>query len=181
METYIKIPNFIEREECKLLVRAFNESVPTNTANRFFDDMIVYPSAIQDPTTRGLMGVAQRRILDCILAVFDVAGPLYPDSVMLCRWGPGKQMASHVDNQVSGGIGTPWRTHSAIVYLNDDFIGGELVFTKLDEAILPRQGMLVAFPAGPKFEHGVGVVRRGDRYTMPSWYTNDVSRRFAID
>lgn len=181
METYIKISNFLDREECELLIRSFDASVRTNTANRFFDDMIVYPSTISDPITRALMSVAQGRIVDCIRSVFDIADPLYPDSIMLCRWGPGREMPSHVDNQVSGRGGTPWRTHSAIVYLNDDFSGGQLVFTKLDEAISPRQGMLVAFPAGPKFEHGVGVVQCGDRYTMPSWYTRDPSRRFSID
>ena len=36
---------------------------------------------------------------------------------------------------------------------------------------------VLAFPGGHTHEHGVAKVRRGERYTMPGWYTRDSRHR----
>ncbi len=40
------------------------------------------------------------------------------------------------------------RDFSGIVYLNDDYQGGEFYFTALNTVIKPKKGMLVAITAG---------------------------------
>src|SRR4029077_19939128 len=42
---------------------------------------------------------------------------------------------------------TPQRDYTALVYLNDNFTGGELVFPDRDVVITPKPGLLVAFPS----------------------------------
>ena len=69
-----------------------------------------------------------------------------------------------------------WRNFSSIVYLNDDYDGGELYFTTLDRYIKPKTGMLVAFTAGFHHEHAVLKVTGNDRFTMPGFYTFDVNK-----
>jgi len=76
----------------------------------------------------------------------------------------------------------PQRDYTALVYLNDDFTGGELVFPALDVLITPQPGLLVSFPSNHKFVHAVPKVRSGKRYSLPVWFTVDPAKlcRFEL-
>mgnify|MGYP000629802677 CR=1 FL=1 len=45
------------------------------------------------------------------------------------------------------------RDFSVLIYLNDDFAGGQLAFPRRGETIRPETGMLVAFPSDHRFAH----------------------------
>jgi hypothetical protein len=70
-----------------------------------------------------------------------------------------------------------YRDFASIIYLNDDYDGGEIYFPALDRVMKPRAGMLVAFTGGWRHEHAVLKVRHGTRFTMPAFYSFDRSRR----
>uniref|UniRef100_A0A670ZA17 procollagen-proline 3-dioxygenase n=1 Tax=Pseudonaja textilis TaxID=8673 RepID=A0A670ZA17_PSETE len=68
------------------------------------------------------------------------------------------------------------RDYSAILYLNEDFQGGNLFFTEMDAVTLtaqvrPKCGRLVAFSSGAENPHGVWAVTRGRRCAIALWYT----------
>ncbi|XP_034266872.1 prolyl 3-hydroxylase 3 [Pantherophis guttatus] len=68
------------------------------------------------------------------------------------------------------------RDYSAILYLNEDFQGGNLFFTEMDAVTLtaqvrPKCGRLVAFSSGEDNPHGVWAVTRGRRCAIALWYT----------
>ena len=63
-----------------------------------------------------------------------------------------------------------WSGHlSLIVYLNDDFEGGELFFPQHNLTIKPEAGMMVAFPGNLYFIHEVKEVISGSRKTISLW------------
>ncbi|XP_038234944.1 prolyl 3-hydroxylase 3 isoform X3 [Dermochelys coriacea] len=69
-----------------------------------------------------------------------------------------------------------YRDYSGILYLNDDFHGGDLFFTELDAVTItaqvhPKCGRLVAFSSGGENPHGVWAVTRGRRCAIALWYT----------
>ncbi|XP_062984492.1 prolyl 3-hydroxylase 3 [Elgaria multicarinata webbii] len=69
-----------------------------------------------------------------------------------------------------------YRDFSAILYLNDDFQGGNLFFTETDAVTMtaqvrPKCGRLVAFSSGGENPHGVWAVTRGRRCAVALWYT----------
>lgn len=74
---------------------------------------------------------------------------------------------------------TPWREYTALLYLNDDFEGGEILFedgpqNKLYKKIIPiRSNMLIIAPNGKDFYHEVFPIRKGRRYSLIFWYTSD--------
>ena len=171
-----RIHNFISDEDCALLVDAFERNALTNSANDFWDDMIVYPGKITDRNVLGLMENTGRRTREVILNNYNPE-QIFSDSIMLCRWDVGKKLTPHIDNQDTHEYSTPWRTYSSLVYLNADFEGGEIYFPRLGMALKPATGLLVIFSSGAEHEHGVKEVTAGQRYTMPSWYTTDESRR----
>lgn len=61
------------------------------------------------------------------------------------------------------------RDISILLYLNDEYRGGELEFTQLQLAIKPKKGMLIAFPSYAEFEHKVHPIVEGTRYNIVSW------------
>ncbi|XP_041129875.1 prolyl 3-hydroxylase 1-like [Polyodon spathula] len=71
-----------------------------------------------------------------------------------------------------------YRDYSAILYLNDDFEGGNLIFTELDAKtvtaeVRPKCGRVVGFGAGKENPHGVKAVTKGQRCAVAIWFTLD--------
>jgi len=61
------------------------------------------------------------------------------------------------------------RDVSTLVYLNEDFAGGTLRFTKFNYELRPRSGMLVCFPSDPRYLHQAQPVTAGFRYAIVCW------------
>ncbi|KAM6936405.1 prolyl 3-hydroxylase 3 [Lycodopsis pacificus] len=70
------------------------------------------------------------------------------------------------------------RDLSAILYLNDNFNGGDLFFTNRDARTItarvkPSCGRLVGFSSGPVNPHGVTALTRGRRCALALWFTKE--------
>jgi predicted 2-oxoglutarate/Fe(II)-dependent dioxygenase YbiX len=65
------------------------------------------------------------------------------------------------------------RDISLLLYLNDDYEGGEIEFTKLQVLMKPKAGMLIAFPSYMEYEHKVHPVTKGTRYAIVSWIATE--------
>ncbi|XP_042345258.1 prolyl 3-hydroxylase 3 [Plectropomus leopardus] len=70
------------------------------------------------------------------------------------------------------------RDLSAILYLNDNFDGGELFFTNRDAKtvtarVKPSCGRVVGFSSGPVNPHGVTAVTSGRRCALALWFTKE--------
>jgi hypothetical protein len=78
------------------------------------------------------------------------------------RMQPGVQLKSHTDQHTDPSI-----KYATIVYINDDYIDGELFFPNLNISLKPNPGDLLFFPGDEKHEHGVRHVGEGPiRYVL---------------
>ncbi|XP_029436883.1 LOW QUALITY PROTEIN: prolyl 3-hydroxylase 3 [Rhinatrema bivittatum] len=69
------------------------------------------------------------------------------------------------------------RDYSGVLYLNDDFEGGDLFFTDLDAStvtaeVRPTCGRMAAFTSGAENPHGVRAVTSGRRCAIVLWFTH---------
>lgn len=76
----------------------------------------------------------------------------------------------HADNCVINQDGTitrhkPW-THTGIVFINDDYVGGELVFTQHNVTLKCKAGTYVVTPSDENYLHKVNRVMQGIRYSL---------------
>jgi hypothetical protein len=60
---------------------------------------------------------------------------------------------NEVDLQEHIDIDGDWEEYSILVYFNDDYIGGEIEFTKLGIKIKPSAGSILIFPSGDPYSH----------------------------
>jgi predicted 2-oxoglutarate/Fe(II)-dependent dioxygenase YbiX len=109
---------------------------------------------------------------------FRLEQPLYSDTAQLVLWTEGIELRPHADNLQPDGSPntTPHRCFSSLVYLSDDYEGGETYFPGFGVRLKPERGSLVVFGSGPDYVHGVSLVRRGRRYTYAGWFTFDPAR-----
>ena len=68
-------------------------------------------------------------------------------------------------------IKTVDRDLSMVLYLNNEFEGGDFVFPDLHIRVRPEPGLLVCFPSNRYYRHGVEPVTKGNRYSMVTWMT----------
>ncbi|WP_251358451.1 2OG-Fe(II) oxygenase [Kangiella sp. TOML190] len=61
------------------------------------------------------------------------------------------------------------RDYSLLIYLNDDFDGGELTFPNFQMRLKPRKGMLLCFPSDHRYLHKAELTTQGHRYVIVSW------------
>lgn len=69
------------------------------------------------------------------------------------------------------------RDISLLIYLNDDFTGGELEFSQFGYLVRPEAGMLVCFPSDHRYVHAARPTENGVRYVIVSWAAVAGSKR----
>ena len=143
-----------------------------------WDARTIVPHACPDQIA-GLMRAVRPRIVQAIADHYRLEQRLYPDMVNLTRWRPGEFQAPHADRENMDGSPHPfpWRDYGCVLYLNDDFEGGELYFPLQDLQPPITPGLLAFFPGDLDHLHGVKPVTSGVRYTLSCFLTHDVAQK----
>jgi predicted 2-oxoglutarate/Fe(II)-dependent dioxygenase YbiX len=76
----------------------------------------------------------------------------------------------HHDTDIVPEAGMPVRHFLCLLYLNDDYEGGELIFPLQGKVIKPEAGMLVIFPTSFMFPHMTTPTMKENRYLMRFTY-----------
>lgn len=109
------------------------------------------------------------------------------------RYMEGTFMGGHFDQQE----GDTRLKYSLVMYLNDDYEGGEISFTikdkiltdsgekpredfnnpinidKYDFGIKPEAGSVLIFPSSPPYNHTAHLIKKGNKYMVPGFWMNN--------
>ena len=104
--------------------------------------------------------------LDCELQWYEPA--------QLLRYKEGGFYVRHADSENMNPDLRTWtktidRDLSLLIYLNDDFSGGDLYFEKFNYRLRPKAGMAVLFPSDNRYMHEAQTITTGQRYAIVSW------------
>jgi hypothetical protein len=78
------------------------------------------------------------------------------------RMQSGVELKPHTDQHTDPSI-----RYATILYLNDDYVDGELFFSNKGLDVRPKRGSLIVFPGNEEFDHGVRHVGDGPiRYVI---------------
>jgi hypothetical protein len=84
------------------------------------------------------------------------------DLVTFQRMQDGVELKAHSDQSTDPSI-----SYAAIIYLNEDYNGGEIFFSNKGLELKPKPGSLLIFPGSEEFNHGVRHVKSGPiRYVI---------------
>jgi predicted 2-oxoglutarate/Fe(II)-dependent dioxygenase YbiX len=123
-----------------------------------------------DPALREMAATA---FLSYVRPHFRTALDWYEDPVVL-RYREGGEYLPHADAYNWDAPTKAWRRvcdrdYSMIIYLNDDFEGGELEFKYLGHVVRPKAGLLIAFPSDWRYAHAARPVAAGEKFALVSF------------
>jgi predicted 2-oxoglutarate/Fe(II)-dependent dioxygenase YbiX len=159
------IENFVSEEDRKLGIELFDnaKAIP-------FRDNPDASVAEFTPEIWAFLKKYSDKALDAHKEYRNLKIPVYTHEAFLTMWGKGSSAPEHIDNH----IGFEFVQLSSVIYLNDEFEGGEIFFPEFDFSHKPKVGDLIIFPAFTKdhaYNHGVTEVTSGKRYTIGMWHT----------
>ena len=115
-------------------------------------------------------------IKNILLKILDKAkqdfnnNDLFITSYMISSYEPGFDMGVHLDT----GNMRECNKISMVLYLNNDFKGGDIVFPIINFRHSPKAKELVCFLSEPQENaHGVEIIESGKRYVMPIFITDE--------
>lgn len=170
------VENFITDEENDLFLKfssecnqAFDDSTKSIIHGRW-KSRVAYHHRTQkyDQTVASTMLEVTGRIHDYLKEI-QPAVNIYTEVIQFSRWQVGDHLIPpHIDNLEHDGRdnATPWRHYGFVLYLNDNFTGGELFYPNYNLTIKPKPKMLAVHTAGPDCIHGVREIERGTRHTL---------------
>ncbi len=80
-------------------------------------------------------------------------------------------LPAHTDQGVST------RTLSVLVYLNDNYEGGNITFPNSKVSLKPEAGSMIFFPSNFLYVHQIEPITNGIKYSLPNWYHNVVPEK----
>lgn len=170
-----RIDNFVTSEEAKAMIKYFESQA------QIWGDIAFYNSL-----GMGLAPHDQRLIelgldpkhFDNLRDKFKQACEMFFEKKLRAntshaqKWKVGGFAAPHSDNSDHEGNPNAFHINKyvGILYLNDDYEGGELYFPEHGLEFKPPINSFIMFPGGHENIHGVKEITKGTRYTMVSFW-----------
>jgi hypothetical protein len=107
---------------------------------------------------------------------FEVQDEIYTDILCFNRWRQGDLQHPHADEA----NGFEWRKFGCVLYLNEEYEGGEIYFPNQNIILKPKANTLAFFPGDAEFLHGVNAITSGIRYTLSTFWTYDSNRAVRL-
>jgi len=131
----------------------------------------------RDDNTYRLYNSTEKTVVDFIKKYsekFIDGRDLYVTENLIAFYEEGSFMEAHVDAPDEVEV------VSTVIYLNDDYTGGELSFPEIENgySYIPKKYELVYFPTA--YLHGVNLVKSGKRYIITISYTNKLEYKNPI-
>lgn len=171
----VEIPNFITADNAKSMTEYFEAKAS------MWGDIAFYGSSgmgliPNDPMLAdyGLPGNFFEDLRDSfkdnVEAVFG--REVIPNTSHAQKWDVGGFANPHSDNSDNHGEPNAFEINKyvAILYLNENYGGGELYFPDHNIEFKPTALSLIVFPGGVENIHGVKEITSGTRYTMVSFW-----------
>ena len=158
--------DIMDADQCDLLMREHDANPSKHVENPLdatFDNRVLFLQRMS-PAVQEVAAIITVEVGKIISRHFRT--DLYPETVSTVRWSAGEEMALHRDGQNPHTIS---RTHSVVIYLNDQETGGEIYFPEMGAVISPRRALMVAYEK--TVLHGVRPVL-SPRYTLTLWYSD---------
>lgn len=174
------IENFISDTQCNLLSSyLYNATNWENNVDPSWNERLISVKKNSDALFT-IINDIRSRTEEQIKSEFGISCPLYTNLSQFVKWRIGDKIwPPHADGENEDGTQNLFyfRNYSSIIYLNDDYTGGEIIFPKINLTIQPKKGTLIFFPGTAEYLHGVKPVLSGVRFTIATFYT--FNKRFG--
>ncbi|MGB0902449.1 prolyl hydroxylase family protein [Halocynthiibacter sp.] len=147
-------------------------AIGTKAVNRVDTTYRSAEQAIHNNESQTLFRPIRKRVTELFQYPIDACEP-----TALLRYEQGQEYKVHLDSGTNPDCENYGRIFTAVLYLNDDFSGGETVFPRIDVTVRPKAGSLVLWAnkrpndsaAHPLSLHAGHPVKSGTKYIASFW------------
>lgn len=171
------VDNFLSFEESNSIL-SFARSVEQweGGGDHFWSNRCLNPEYIYNNYSKEiptLMKTIKDRLGENLKSLYGL-NEIYCDTFQIVRWFEGMEQPPHCDDMKDseGTEGFHHREFGAIVYLNDNYEGGQTYYPNYNFYITPKSGTLAIHPGDIEHLHGVTKVTGSIRYTLASFWTS---------
>jgi hypothetical protein len=171
----VEVPDFVDDDIVPKMIHFFEN------CNVDWGDIAFYGSSGKglqtDPDTMSKFNLPvnffenlNSKFKEAVEAVFE--RKVRPNTSHAQKWDVGGFANPHSDNSDSEGVPNAFEINKyvGVLYLNDDYEGGELYFPDHDIEFKPNKYSYYVFCGGVENIHGVKEITKGTRYTMVSFW-----------
>lgn len=174
-EDIIYYDDFIPKEDQQKIIAYFEDPEQPWSMSAFYESygMSILPD---DPRLEqyGLPRDYLKKLADRLQEYVEDAHqrPVKSVSNHAQKWEVGAFAPFHSDNTDMEGNWSAWEKSKLVclLYINEDYEGGELDFRDHDITIKPKSGQLITFPGGIHNVHQVKEVLSGTRHTIGAFW-----------
>lgn len=167
--------NFLDKEEINILLNF--AKISNNYINlpndSYWTNRIIYFSSLDENIKLCVLKIT-KRLQKLLIKEYNLNSEIYPDEMVLNRLFDGMDNPAHCDSMESEDQYKGVYNHryfGCVIYLNNNFEGGDLFYTKHDIIIKPEPGKLVVHLGDCNHKHGVTKLKGNTRYTLSSFWT----------
>ena len=176
----ILIENFLSQEECDFIVNLLeSKDAWEKSHDPHWDKMSIHKPAGEKAFGNEYASLLKEKTLKIKTIIeerYSLEKEVFPDTACLNRWPQGRKQEPHSDDMMFNGISVPGfghRVFGSLIYLNNNFEGGNLYYPNHKFTVVPKPGLLAIHPGDAEHLHGVTEVLSGMRYTIASFWTYD--------
>lgn len=173
----LEVENFVSKGECENIIKYLDSQYQRwSIFNKTFTECYGMPISLYDKNlesfnlSKDFFQQLHYRFKKIVEESFDkdFIGVTYHAQ----KWNPGGMVEPHSDTSDLYGNENENSSnkYTVILYLNDDYDGGNLYFTQHNIEIKPKIGSIITFPGNHENIHGVSEVSNKVRYTIVSWW-----------
>jgi len=168
--------NFVKDEFCDLFIEFFKKQTtwtksvtygeteagldPSSSPRQSTQIMLAnYPNADK------LVFSIFNRSLNVYRTIYEHVEVRGDEGYSLLRYRKGGEYKEHVDRGSQNN-----RIVSGLLYLNDDFEGGEINFSRYDLTVKPKKGSVILFPSFHTHLHASLPITSGTKYAVVTWF-----------
>ena len=170
------IPQCVSKELCDLFINLPKDISPATTGytnketvnlDARITNWIAIPEELRLNTVNSITALYNNKLINTYKkSIMSIEPP------QLLHYNIGGKYEKHNDSEdlINGKLARVCeRDVTILIYLNDNYTGGELEFPDWGCTFRPKAGTLIAFPSYIEFTHRVHPVQSGERYTIVSW------------
>lgn len=162
------VDNYIEQEEALYLISVAEKdnSVSVNSKNIGAKDFIDDENAYK--ILKKYSNLTKQNFID----LYELDKNIYIFKALGFKWNEGYSQQPHID-AYGPGKSIKW---SCVIYLNDDYEGGEIAFPNKKFIHKPKQLSAIFFPGNDEeYLHHVSLIKSNNRYSLLFLFTDDIN------
>jgi hypothetical protein len=166
--------DFVSKEDCQYLIDyVIKSNAWSFSEDAFWNNRVFYPELLPDNNELKIkMSSILKKTKSFIAKEYNLEN-VYADTFHIVRWFDGQFQPPHQDNMENVMYGVDFfkhRSYGSIIYLNDNFEGGETFYPQYDIAIAPKSGKLAVHLGDGDHLHSVNEIKNGTRYTIAAFW-----------